>query len=570
MSVRQSNGALSYLSAVVAQHFSQKEEQMKRIRYGRSGIGFERVKRSYRRFCAMVALLFAVALPAFGSTITVTTTNDSGPGSLRAALASAVSGDLINFNLQYPATIVVASPLKPGHGVTILGPGPNSLAINGGDGVSVFVVQADGVVINGLTIEHGSSVLGAGVLNEGTLTLVNVVISNNTVGTQLGAGIFNSGTLTLTVSTVSGNSASSASEQNQGGGIYNYQGTLTITFSDISSNEAAPPYGGRGGGIAVHSGTVNVDQSTIAGNTAQIFGAGIYIEGGQVNITRSTVSGNTSPNAGGGIVILGGTLALTNSTIANNVAAGYAGILATQWPDITPVPSVFLSNSTVYGNNPSGLNIGENVAAAVKNSIFHGNYGNNCFNSFGAILSQGYNLSSDVSCNLYFTQTGDVNHADIGLDPNGLQDNGGLTQTVALVSTSSAINAIPVSACTDVNNHPVTTDQRDVPRPQGSACDIGAFEYFQSQHLVQAVQTYQIIGAVYALSLPSGIQSSLTAPLQGAIDSLNRGDLSSASGQLGAFIYQANALMLSGRLTSTKASPLIAAAQSVLGSINGG
>ena len=543
---------------------------MKKIRFGCSRFGFQRAQKSYRRFAAMAPLLFALgALPVFGSTITVTNTNDSGAGSLRAALASAASGDLINFNLKLPTTIVVSSSLSPGNGVTIQGPGPNSLAINGGDGVSVFVVQAEGVVINGLTIEHGSSPVGAGVLNEGALTLVNVAVTDNTIGTQLGAGIFNSGTLTCLVCTVSGNSASSASEGNRGGGIYNFQGTLTIKFSDISSNGAASPYGGRGGGIAVHSGSVDVDQSTISGNTAQIFGAGIYIEGGSVNISRSTVSGNTAPNVGGGIVILGGTLALTNSTIANNVAAYGAGILAYQDPDVAPLPSVFLSNSTVYENNPDGLNIHGTIASAVKNSIFFGNYGSNCSNTFGAILSQGYNLSSDVSCNLYFTQTGDVNHADIGLDTNGLQDNGGLTHTVALVSTSSAIDAIPVGVCTDVNNHPVTTDQRDVPRPQGSGCDIGAYEHFGSQHLVQAVETYQIIDDVRALALPSDTQSGLTDKLRGAIASMNRGNVSSANGQLGAFINQTNALVRSGRLTSTNASPLIEAAEDVMASLNG-
>jgi hypothetical protein len=55
------------------------------------------------------------------------------------------------------------------------------------------------------------------------------------------------------------------------------------------------------------------------------------------------------------------------------------------------------------------------------------------------------------------------------------QDNGGPTQTHALLAGSPAIDA--VADCTDFAGIPVPTDQRDVARPQGPACDIGAFEF---------------------------------------------------------------------------------------------
>jgi hypothetical protein len=63
------------------------------------------------------------------------------------------------------------------------------------------------------------------------------------------------------------------------------------------------------------------------------------------------------------------------------------------------------------------------------------------------------------------------------LSPSGLQNNGGPTQTIALLSTSPAINAIPPAVCTDASGNPVLTDQRGVARPQASGCDIGAFEF---------------------------------------------------------------------------------------------
>ena len=60
------------------------------------------------------------------------------------------------------------------------------------------------------------------------------------------------------------------------------------------------------------------------------------------------------------------------------------------------------------------------------------------------------------------------------LDPAGLKDNGGLTQTIALQPDSPAVDLVGQSACP-----PPTTDQRGVGRPQEEACDSGAFELVQ-------------------------------------------------------------------------------------------
>lgn len=97
------------------------------------------------------------------------------------------------------------------------------------------------------------------------------------------------------------------------------------------------------------------------------------------------------------------------------------------------------------------------------------------------MTSLGYNISDDGSCSS-FTATGDENNVvkGAGLDTKGLQSNGGPTQTVALLATSPAVDAIPVASCTDANNDPVKTDQRGVTRPQGKGCDIGAYELIQA------------------------------------------------------------------------------------------
>jgi hypothetical protein len=117
----------------------------------------------------------------------------------------------------------------------------------------------------------------------------------------------------------------------------------------------------------------------------------------------------------------------------------------------------------------------------LANSTAGGNCDNDTTNGAAVFTSNGHNLSDDNSCAAYFNQTGDINDPSggAGLDPAGLQNNGGPTDTIALLATSPAVDAIPVSPtnyCTDANGNPLATDQRGVTRPQGPACDIGAFE----------------------------------------------------------------------------------------------
>jgi hypothetical protein len=91
------------------------------------------------------------------------------------------------------------------------------------------------------------------------------------------------------------------------------------------------------------------------------------------------------------------------------------------------------------------------------------------------MITDGYNLSSDNTCNL--TGPGDLNNANPELGP--LQNNGGTTQTMALPSGSPAIDAGNPSGCTDGKGHLLTTDQRGMPRPDKEdtgGCDMGAYE----------------------------------------------------------------------------------------------
>jgi len=439
---------------------------------------------------ALVYLLALISVPCFGSTLTVTNTNDSGPGSLRDAIAAAAPGDTIELSVS--GTITLSSTLTITRDLTIHGPGASSLAISGNGSVLVLDVPiASGatVQVSGITITKGFGGVGAGgVFNGSTMVLADCVVSGNS-GVGAGGGIFNYSNnrgLTIIRSTVSGNRAV------LGGGIWNNpNAALTIIDSTISDNVSTA----NGGGINNVHGFVTISGSTISGNTGEN-GGGLSTTGTAV-ITDSTISGNSGSSAGGIFNWEGSTLTMTGSTLSGNRTSSWGGGISS-WGTVNIANSTFFGNSAGNGGGIfhyagpmaiSSSTFSRNSAAessgaaiwnqapqlTVKNSILAGSpSGGNCGGSAGD--SAGHNLSDDTSCSAFFVGAGDSNAQDAGLDPAGPHDNGGATMTIALMPGSAALDAIPASACTDAASVPVTTDQRGISRPQGSACDIGSVE----------------------------------------------------------------------------------------------
>ncbi len=272
-----------------------------------------------------------------GNIIIVTNTNNSGPGSLRQALADANDGDTVTFAVT--GTISLTSgELLLNKSMTISGPGAASLAVDGNQSSRIFHVGSGKTVsISGLTFSNGSVVYdnGGGMLNDhSVLTMDSCVVQSSFGDHNNGGGIYNDGsgssaTLTILNSTVSGNYAYFA-----GGGIYNdaHNGgsaTVSLMNSTLSSNYAAhtdlPFGGGDGGGIYNSGGTLTITNSVVISNHAGVpdpfpVGSGGGIASyGTLTITNSTISGNQSYVAGGGIAG-GGTI--TNSTVSGNFASG--------------------------------------------------------------------------------------------------------------------------------------------------------------------------------------------------------------------------------------------------------
>src|SRR5208282_4419613 len=285
----------------------------------------------------------------------------------------------------------------------------------------------------------------------------------------------------------------------------------------------------------------------ISGNNAvQVFSIG----GGTVNISGVTIeNGSFGGYPYGGGIANGGTLTLSNSAVSGNTGSYVGGGIYNEGP-------LTLSNSTVSSNSSSyGGGIFNYGPLTAKNSIVANNSGGNC--DLGqAITSQGHNLSDDASCG--FAGTGDMNSTAAGLDPGGLKANGGPTQTIALLASSPAVNAIPLSPvnyCTDTNGNPVTTDQRGTTRPQGPACDIGAYELSQTQ----AGQTSQTItftqpapasaGYNSTFNVAAASTSGLTVTL--SVDSSSTGVCSLGTPSVAGGVTSATVTMLSGTGTCT-------------------
>jgi hypothetical protein len=192
---------------------------------------------------------------------------------------------------------------------------------------------------------------------------------------------------------------------------------------------------------------------------------------------------------------------------------------------LTITNSTFSDNASVTG----GGGIANDGEASLKNTIVAGS--TNIFpggtsvspvpasNCAGTIADDGYNISDDTTCG--FAKTGSANNGD-NVDPllssEGLVNNRGPTETIALTAGSPAINAIPLADCTDQASPPnrIITDQRGALRPSAGEvqCDIGAYEFqdFAGQRFCQVKSVLALIrqfgsikAAASALGFPSVI-----------------------------------------------------------------
>jgi CSLREA domain-containing protein len=474
------------------------------------------------------------SLPNTTPTFVVTTTADHDDGvcasndcTLREAInaanaASAASTITFAANVTGSITLSLGS-LNVNRSTTIIGPGARLLSVNGNASYRIFYFSGGTSAISGLTITNGAVIGPPGgavtaapaIFNQGTLTVNDCTISGNQArgsdftgsggvdgGTVEGGAIANSGTLTLNRCTLSGNSATGG----RGG--------------DNFMTSAHAGHGGTGEGGAIFNdatGTLSINNCTFNGNGA-IGGAG----------GNGYFGGNGGDGSGGAVFNLGAMTVLA-ATLSGNAGTGGNGGTGND-PSKNGFPGVGIGG---LGSSGGSSTVGDTISAGNNGN----NGGGNDVN--GTFTSNGYNLIGNAS-----GSTGFVNgtkHDQVGASANlgSLHNNGGPTDTMALLAGSAAVNAGDPNA--------PAQDQRYYLR--NGAPDVGAFESGGTVASASAVsqKTHGSVG-LFTIPLPlsgtSGIecrsggttrdyQLVLTFPVAVTINGTPQAQVATGSGQIG-------------------------------------
>lgn len=484
------------------------------------------------------------ALPDITGNLTIT-----GPGSTQLTVMRSTAGGTPDFRIFFVNNVTTNfSGMTVSNGRTPVGLSGATSGGQGGNGGGILsfgsMTLTDMVISGNFTGNGGNATdpgttfggpagFGGGISSTGSLTMTNVTVSNNTTGNGgnggyghtggRGGGIQATGTLTMTQCAVTGNNTgvggagsnagASGGNGGDGAGVYAETGTFNMTNIIVSGNNTGDGggesgTGGHAGGIFV-SGTATLTNSTVNNNTTGDGSPGFVGQGGlgggmfnngALTVKGSTINGNSTgtsgPNGGGnaGGIYNAATLTMVNSTISGNSTTSIGGGLSVGG-------TVTLTNVTITNNRSDSDNNGWGPGGGIyafsgtitlKNTIVAGNFRGSSPSTIADDIEAPINSAS--SFNLIGTGgsgglTDGVNNNQVGvanalLGP--LANNGGLTQTHALLSGSTASDAgSNVLVTNPPFDGPPFTDQRgagfnrivDGPDANTTATvDIGAYE----------------------------------------------------------------------------------------------
>ncbi len=287
-------------------------------------------------------------------------------------------------------------------------------------------------------------------------------------------------------------------------------GNPTILSGDIDSNDSQTPIitdittvtGNNGNSFHVVSGATSaiLDGFTITagyafGPNPRDKGAGMYNKDSDPIITNISFIGNYSDDFAGGMYNDNSDPKLTNVTFSDNQAQNYGGGMANRFTSSPTLINVTFSGNTSLWNGGGMLN--NDSTPALTNVTFYGNSSgsgggmdngnsNPTINNtifWGNVASSGAQINNSTSTPVLSDSViqdgcpeGSTCTNIISADPllGVLGIYGGNTQTIPLLTGSSAIDALVTG--TNGCGTTITFDQRGMSRPQGTGCDIGAYE----------------------------------------------------------------------------------------------
>ncbi len=259
--------------------------------------------------------------------------------------------------------------------------------------------------------------------------------------------------------------------------IFTITQNSTVTIRNLTMQNGNGGYG-KGGGIGIYVNSVLTLENCAILNcrTTNDWGGGIYVSG-TLNAFNCLISGNTAKDGGGvfGDQYSASSINLSNCTITGNSAEKGGGVDGNT--------NVSISNCTITGNSATaygggGILLWGSSGNSLINSIVYGNSATNSNKDIqGSITTSQYNIVGTGGV------PDGVNGNMVGIDPlfDSLADNGGPTQTHALLTGSPAIDYAPTG---------LAVDQRGVSRPQGSAYDIGAYEFVVQETIIPQILGY--------------------------------------------------------------------------------
>jgi hypothetical protein len=374
-------------------------------------------------------------LCAHGQTFQVTTTADSGPGSLRDAMTNATAaggGTIIFTNVSGMISLQSALPDISGT-LSILGNGQTNVAINGYRTNRVFNVLAGAICnISDLTVQGSGPALSGypygstPIVNAGTMSISNCFVHDTGSGSPgVGAGgIASSGSgLVLNKVVVSNNVAAYGAFS-----AYNVRATNCL-FINNSENDGAPigvggdsvfsdttftrnsaRLTGKGGGIWA-SGNLTLLNCNVVSNYGDFSAGGIYFNGNNLTISNCAINNNDSSRTGG-IYATGTNIVILNSSILGNSASDNCG-------GIVMGPNGYLFGCTISSNwtgfsRAAGIAVFGNPApgtVSMTNCTISGN--STTFTSGAGVVCEYHGVVQAVNCTIAFNGYG-VNTTDYG------------------------------------------------------------------------------------------------------------------------------------------------------------